>query len=96
VRTALLLPVVAILAAGCGVDHGTITAKGYDPPSSETEIMTIGNCTCYPMTTWQPECWRVDLRDGYGPDAPTGSECVDRTLWDTLKVGEYFGQKLPQ
>ncbi|GJF06689.1 hypothetical protein [Pseudonocardia sp. D17] len=80
---------VAVLGAGCGVDRGRIVGKGYDPAATYTTIMTIGGCPCYPVVDTEPECWRLDLRDG----DDTGSVCVDRRAWDAAYVGGYWGDR---
>ncbi|PSJ23923.1 hypothetical protein B7P34_36160, partial [Streptosporangium nondiastaticum] len=72
-----------LLLCSCGITSGTVTGKGHDDAYSVTTVTTIGNCTCYPETTYYDECWRLDLRRGND----TGSVCVDRARWDATPVG---------
>lgn len=87
-----LLPAAALVLTGCGLDHGTVTGKGYEPSyvDYETQCMGFdakGMCNYWmPMPYTRPECWRLDLRDG----DDTGSTCVDRSTWDRIRTGQTF------
>jgi hypothetical protein len=90
-RALSLLPVLACTAC---VYSGTVTAKGHDEEQilPMTSMVCGANGACTPVVTTQvyPECWRLELVDGHGLDAPTGSVCVDQTVWDTIQVGQYY------
>jgi hypothetical protein len=81
--------------AGCGLDHGVVTAKTHKPES--TYLMTTINCNGYPNQTCtpevhpetDPECWGLALRDGND----TGSVCIDQARWDRVQVGQHYGDR---
>lgn len=78
------------LLTGC-VDKGIVISKEYDASYTwfSTQCVQIGNNACGTMTIvphFEPECWRLDLRDG----ADTGSVCVDRNMWGQVRIGQYW------
>jgi hypothetical protein len=39
-----------------------------------------------PITSTDPECWRLDLRDG----KKTGHVCVSKSAWEKARKGEQW------
>ena len=91
-RAAAVLALCALLTGCGGIDQGTVTAKGYDAPTTfyKQQCLPIGNnpCGSFVMIPNEvAECWRLDLHDG---DA-SGSVCLDQRTWDTVRVGDHWG-----
>lgn len=86
----LLIPL--FLLAACGLDHGTITDKTYEPDASFFMPMTIcsnNSCSTYLQYYYIPECYHLWFTDG----KDKGDACVSRNEWDKFQRGDYYGQK---
>lgn len=93
-RAALLglAPLALLALTSCGLDHGTVTGKTYEP----SYVYYVPQCISYssrgtcrlsiPVPEKQPACWRLDLRDG----SDTGSTCVDQQTWDRAQIGQQY------
>ncbi|MFF1701228.1 hypothetical protein [Streptomyces sp. NPDC058252] len=100
--SAAIVGALALTACGSDVSHGTITGKQHVRAHTYTYMEPIytTQCTgsgasqvCYstismylPVTETDPECWRLDLRDG----KKTGHVCVSKTAWEKAKKGEQW------
>ncbi|MER5754386.1 hypothetical protein [Streptomyces sp. NPDC002088] len=84
------------------LDHGEITGKEYEAEATYTYLQPITTVQCsgsgtsqmcatnvvgyIPITTTDPECWRLNLRDG----DKTGHVCVSKSAWKKAKKGEQW------
>jgi hypothetical protein len=98
--SAALATAVILTGCGSDLDHGTITSKQYEPedhwtyqqPQYMTNCTTVNKVTTcsqtltgfIPIPMTDPECWRLNLRDG----KETGHVCVSKEAWNTAKKGD--------
>lgn len=72
------------------LQYGTITGKGYEPPTREVRCdgngRTPGSCKWVEV----PECWRLDLRMWWVLPV---SACVPEHRWEQVQAGDYWGGK---
>jgi ABC-type oligopeptide transport system substrate-binding subunit len=97
--TAALMGALTLTACSSSLDHGTITGKKYVPENSYTYMQPVYTQQCtgsgstrvctqmltamIPIEMTDPECWRLNLRDG----KETGHVCVSKETWEAAKVG---------
>jgi hypothetical protein len=97
--SAALVGALVLTGCGSDLDHGTITGKRYVPEDTYTYMQPIyttqcsgsgSSQVCYstismyiPISQTDPECWRLDLRDG----KKTGHVCVSKSAWEKAKPG---------
>lgn len=88
-----------LAAGCSNLEHGEITSKKYEPESRYTVMVPVytSQCswngkttTCHqvlstiiPTEQTDPECWRLNLRDG----DETGHVCVSEKAWNRAREG---------
>jgi hypothetical protein len=98
--SAALLGALALTGCGSDIEHGEITGKKYVPEETSTYMQPITTVQCsgsgtsqvcqsvitgyIPIESTDPECWRLNLRDG----EKTGWVCVSEKAWDKAKKGD--------
>lgn len=95
-RVLVAVAAVAVIAAGCSsLDHGTVTAKQFDPGYYTTDLICAaygtgsqaGVCRLWlPYQEWVPECWRLYLKSGND----TGSQCVPESTYQHYQIGQTY------
>jgi hypothetical protein len=97
-----LVAVLAIISLnGCGgLDHGTVTGKEYEEGYYYQSIIPMScgtNCTMMvPTTMYDDPDWVLSLEACDDPDKPrdckTGNAYVDEDTYNSLEIGDYYGQ----
>jgi hypothetical protein len=100
--SAALAGALTLTGCGSDISHGTITGKKYEPAETYTYMQPITMPQCsgsgtsqictttvvgyVPITSTDPECWRLNLSDG----KKTGHVCVSKEAWNKAKKGEQW------
>lgn len=100
--SAALAGVLTLSGCSAGISHGEIAGKKYVPAETYTYMQPITTMQCsgsgathmchttvvgyVPITSTDPECWRLDLRDG----KKTGHVCVSKSAWEKARKGEQW------
>jgi hypothetical protein len=93
---------LVLTGCGSDISHGTITSKTYVPEKDWVYMQPITMPQCsgsgtsqicssvvtgyIPIDESDPECWRLNLRDG----KKTGWVCVSKAAWEKAKKGEQW------
>jgi hypothetical protein len=100
--SAALAGALTLTGCGSDVEHGEITSKKYVPENSWTYMQPITTQQCtgsgtsqicqsivtgyIPIDMSDPECWRLNLRDG----DETGHVCVSEKAWNKASKGDQW------
>lgn len=101
---AILLTLVLCLTA-CGPTSGTVYAKDFIPQHQESyqvqnssyhygysyrgkyELYYGPDGTYHTEYRTEPDCWWIGFQND---DGDKGSDCIGKTRWETIEIGDYY------